>query len=474
MEVFSEQKEKKQLSLIKQLRDFGIGPIVGMLISMLTVPITTRLLTPEEYGKSSLFTLFQSLFLIIGVLGIDQGYVRFYNDKNIQKDKLLQNSLFLPLCFSVFLILVCVLFFKPISLFLFGSLEVGLMIAFCIFIPILLLNRFFLLQIRMDLKGKLYSLLNIGSQIINFFVLLFFLFFYQKSFRSIVYATITGMLINTFIIFLFIDKTFIKTKLSISKVTQKELIKFSLPLVPATLLSWLLNSFDKIGLRTWSNFDELGLYAAAFKIVALLSVFQNIFTTTWVPIAYKWNEENISKEKFELVSTIVLSVMTCLFALVVVFRDIIMLFLGTEYRNTSKIFVFLLFAPVMYTISETTCLGINFSKKTIYNLYVSIISVCFSLFGNFILIPKFGAMGAAISNCLSYLVFFWGRTFFSRHLWFKFGLSKYIINQILLIFFAINIILCESKLLEIIIFMAIFLYNSIIVLKIYKRFRSKN
>lgn len=469
MEKDTLQQEKKQLSLIRQLRDFGIGPIIGMMISMLTVPVTTRLLSPEEYGKSSLFTLFQSLFLIIGLLGIDQGYVRFYNDKKIEKDKLLQNSLFLPFCFSVFLILVCILFFKPISVFLFGSLEIGLMISFCFFIPILLLNRFFLLQIRMDLRGKLYSLLNVVSQIINFLILLLFLIFYQKSFRSIVYATIVGMIVNTAVIFVFIDKSFIKSKISVSKELQKQLLKFSLPLVPATLLSWLLNSFDKIGLRTWSNFEELGLYAAAFKIVALLNVFQNIFSTTWVPIAYRWNEENVPKEKFEQVSTIVLSIMTCLFAFVVVFRDFIMLFLGNEYRNTSSIFVFLLFTPVMYTVSETTCLGINFSKKTMYNLYVSTVAVVFSLLGNFILIPKYGAMGASISNCMSYLVFFWGRTLFSRSRWFKFGLAKYIINQVLLVCFAINMLLWENKTIEIIILLVIILYNVTINRKLFVR-----
>lgn len=467
MNITKVNEERKSLSLLRQFRDFGIGPVIGMLISMITVPITTRLLSPAEFGKSSLFTLFQSLFLIVGLLGIDQGYVRFYNDKKIEKDTLLQNSLFLPLCFSAFLVLVCILFFKPISVFLFGSLEVGLMISFCVFIPILLLNIFFLLQIRMDLKGKLYSLLNIISQIVNFTILILFLFFYQRTFRSIVYATVLGNVVNTLIIFIFVDKSFAKNKFLLSKALQIELLKFSLPLVPATLLSWLLNSFDKVGLRAWSSFEELGLYAAAFKIVALLNVFQNIFTTTWVPIAYKWNEENVPKENFERVSTVVLGLMTILFAFIVVFRDIIMLFLGAEYRNTSEIFIFLLFVPVMYTVSETTCLGINFSKKTMYNLFVSSIAVFMNLLGNYILIPKYGALGAAISTSISYLTFFWGRTLLSRKVWFKFKLSKYCINQLLLICFGINIIIWNNKIIEICLLLLIICYNTSITVRFF-------
>lgn len=455
----SKDKENKRKSLKSQLVNFGIGPIVGMGISMFTVPVTTRLLSPEEFGKSSLFTLFQSIFLIIGLLGLDQGYVRYYNDKETNRTELLQNALFFPLIFCLLLITICLLFLKPISMFLFGSVEIGLMIAFCIFIPVLVLNRFFLLQIRMDLRGKTYSLLNVVSQIITFTILLGLLVFYQKTFRAIIYSTIIASYINTFIIFLFCNKSFIKQKFNYSSKIQKDLLSFSLPLVPATLLSWVLNSFDKVGLRTWSDFSQLGLYSAAFKIVALLNIFQTIFCTTWTPIAYKWNEDGVEKEKFEKVSTIVLAGMVILFSFVIVFRDVIMLFLGSEYRNTSKIFVFLLFVPVLYTVSETTCLGIDFSKKTIYTLWTTIITVILNLAGNFLLISKYGAEGAAITTCLSYVVWFWLRTLFSRKLWFRFGLFKYILNILLLLGFCINMLTINSKVIELILFFIIVLFN---------------
>ena len=89
----SEAIEKK--SLLSQLRDFGFGPVIGVIISMLTVPVTTRILSPEEYGKASLFVLFESIFLIVGTLGLDQGYVRFYNQGQIDRQSLFQNPLFL-------------------------------------------------------------------------------------------------------------------------------------------------------------------------------------------------------------------------------------------------------------------------------------------------------------------------------------------------------------------------------------------
>ena len=433
---------------------------------MLTVPVTTRLLAPEEYGKSSLFSLVQSIFIIVGLLGIDQGYVRYYNDKELDKNKLLQNALFVPLCFTIMLSLVCLIFYKKLSLFLFGSIEPVLMIAFSFFLPVLLLNRFFLLQIRMELKGKTYSFLNIFSQIINFSVLVIFLLYYQKTFRSLVYAAIIGTSITTILCFLFCDKSFLIKRFSYSKEIQKKLISFGLPLVPTTILSWIMNSFDKVALRKWSSFEELGLYAAAFKIVALLNVFQNIFSTAWVPVAYKWNEEQVDKRKFEKVSTISLSVMTILFSLVVVFRKWILFFLGSQYKNTEEIFIFLLFVPVLYTVSETACLGINFSKKTIFNLYVAIICTLLNFGGNLLLVPKFGALGAAISTSFCYIIFFWLRTLFSNILWFKFKLLKYFIDIILLISFSINMLFWKKKIFEIMLLLIVLIFNGVLLLKI--------
>ena len=122
-------------------------------------------------------------------------------------------------------------------------------------------------------------------------------------------------------------------------------------------------------------------------------------------------------------------------------------------------FVFLLFVPVMYTISETTCLGISFSKKTMNNLYVSILAVVLNLIGNYLLIPTYGALGAAVSTCVSYVAFFWGRTLFSRRHWFKFKLSKYLINQILLLIFGVNMLVWKNKLVEIFIFILVLCYN---------------
>ncbi|WP_233185629.1 polysaccharide biosynthesis C-terminal domain-containing protein [Thermotoga sp. SG1] len=68
-------------------------------------------------------------------------------------------------------------------------------------------------------------------------------------------------------------------------------------------------------------------------------------------------------------------------------------------------------------ISETTVLGINFTKKTYWHIVVTGVSAIANFVGNQLLVPYFGAKGAAISTGLSYVLFFTLRTLIAEKLY---------------------------------------------------------
>jgi O-antigen/teichoic acid export membrane protein len=205
-------------------------------------------------------------------------------------------------------------------------------------------------------------------------------------------------------------------------------LQFGLPLVPATTLTWALSSIDKIGLKEWSTLDQLGLYSAAFKVASLLGVLQTIFTTAWIPVAYKWYENNENTNKFTQVNNFVLAIFCIVFCLIVFFRNVIIMILGPEYRHISLTMLYLLFVPFIYTLSSAVTVGIDFKKKTIYNVWAVLISVIVCIIGNYFLIPILGAKGAAISTAYSYIVCFLVRIYFSRKLWYKFPVKNIFID----------------------------------------------
>ncbi|EJT6501162.1 lipopolysaccharide biosynthesis protein [Clostridium perfringens] len=430
---------------INKLIQFSVGPVVGAFIGFITIPLTTNLISPAEYGKVSMFNTIQSILTMTVFLGMDQAFVRYYNSEK-NKIKLLFNSIILPMVLVVLLISFIPFFSSNISEFLFGCDIYKIPVYFMMLtIPLMVIERFLLLQMRMEEKAIQYSIFNIFIKIAVFILTFILLIFVRRDFLSVVYSIIFGQMIGDLVLIsMYIKKIKIK-KNFIEKEKIKELAKFGVPLVPAAIIGLLLNSLDTIFLRHFCDFSQLGLYSAANKFVSILNIIQTSFTTFWVPIAYRWYNEKKSNAYFSIVSESIAFIMTIIFLIILLFKNIIVLVLSKNYLEAKYIAPFLLFFPIMYTMSETTTLGIPFSKKTYYNTVISTIALIINLILNILLIPKYGAIGAAIATALSYIVFFWTRTLISRKLWYNFKLTKFYIYTILLFLVSLLNIIIRSK-----------------------------
>ena len=417
----------------KKFIGFSLGPIIGAIISFITVPITSHLVSADQFGLSNMFTITNNIITLIVLVGIDQAYVREYNETR-DKKKLLFNSLLIPFIATICVGIILILFRTQFAQILFSDQSmVKPIILLAICTPMFIIENFMLLNLRMEEKAFQYSLWNIMSKALNLILTVIFLMLYKRNFESIIYASIFSQLIVSLILLYVCRKNIRTSKTYIDKQQIKSILKFGLPLVPATLISWGLTSMDSIFLRTMTTYTELGYYTVAMKVSNVLTIVQSSFTTFWTPMAFKWRVEEQSNKKFELISEGISCIMSIILILVLLLKNIIPIILGSEYRNIIYIIPFLLFHPIFYTMSETTTLGIAFSKKTYYNIIVSIISMLTNFILNWILIPWYGAIGAAIATGISYLVFFWTRTLISRKLWYKFKLKKFILTTIILL-----------------------------------------
>jgi O-antigen/teichoic acid export membrane protein len=420
---------------LKRLTGFSIGPIISAIISFITVPITTYLVSPEDFGRAAMYTMGYSLTSLFIFLGLDQAFVREYNAHK-SKSELFWNSMSIPLIFSVLIGGIYIIFFKPISLLMFDRIERYIVAILAISLPFAVIDRFNMLVLRMEEKAKIYSLFSIINKLLGLIILIPYLLFIDRSFKGIINATFINLLIVCIIESYFVKHVW-KNKFSINKSILIRMLKFALPLIPASIIGWVFSSMDRLALRQWSTFNEIGIYAAAFKIIAVLAIIQTSFNTFWVPTAYRWHEQKVSNDKYMKVSDILLITMCLLFSFIVLFKDIIIKVLSSDYVTAANCVPFLLFFPIMYTVSETTTLGISFSRKTSYNIAISLVCAGINYIGNYLLVPKLGAMGASISTGIAYIVFFWMRTLISRKLWFKFDIYIYVKNIILLLILSV-------------------------------------
>lgn len=425
-------------NLLKKFLSFSIGGYINILIGLFTVPITTRMLTPEQYGISSLVTTITSLLFVFCCLGLEQGFVRFfYDEEEKNRGRLLYSCLYYPFFITIFVSGVLVLFKRKISVFIVGNYDIGAIWILILSIVFTSLKNFSLLIIRMQQKGKLYSMFNVLIKVLEFIFILLLYRIYGNNYRTLVLSILFSTIIVT-ILSIYIERKFWKFKGN-TKTTTRDLLKFSSPLVLTMALGWIFGSCDKIVIKIFSDLNEVGLYAGAFKIIALVSVIQNGFTTFWTPVIYEHYSKNPNDLIFFKKANDYLSLLFFILGIgLLLSRDIVILLLGKKYYSSAFIMPMLVFIPIMYLISETTMMGISFKKQTKYFLYISMAVSTTNLMGNIILVPYLGAKGAAISTGISYILFFYLRTYFSiRLINFNFNLKRIYFSTLLMLLYAL-------------------------------------
>ena len=425
-------------NIFKKFIEFGLGNIIVLILGFLSSPIITRIIMPEEFGKYSMFSTVTSLIAVVTLLGLDQAYMRFfYEEEEENRPLLMKKMIKVPIILNIVIGIILLVFYKNISKLIIGEESIFFIIIMVIYNFILLLVRFSSVIIRMQQKSKIYSYIQVINKMIYILGALALFNLFNSDYRTLILAIVISNIVSACISIYIENEYWIKIKLKNKKLntSTNTFIAYGIPLVFATALNWVFESSDRIIINSFCGYIELGLYSAAMSIVGLLNTFQNTFTTFWVPIAnekFKYSSKN--KEFFIKANYVVNFIMFSIGIILITFKDIIIILLGEKYRVASYIFPFLVFMPIMYTISETTVIGINFKKKTKYHVLISSIVASINILGNIILIPKIGAKGAAISTGISYIVLFIMRTLISKKMYsVKYKLNNCFINIMMLL-----------------------------------------
>ncbi|WP_339003268.1 oligosaccharide flippase family protein [Fusobacterium polymorphum] len=428
-------------NLIKKFLSFSIGGYINLIIGFFIVPITTRMLSPEQYGIYSLINVISQILVILCSLSMEQSFVRFfYEEEDESRGKLLYTTLFPFFILGVIFFIFLFIFREKISIFIIGKNEnvIWVYLIFSIFFRTL--NIFSTLVIRMKQRGNLYSLITVLLKVFEFVFILLLYPYFGNNYKTLIFAMLFSNIVTGLISVLLERKMWsLKNLKNKCKTTKKELIYFSLPLVLTMGLNWLFGSLDKITIKMFKDLGEVGIYSGAFKVVSLLTVIQSGFTTFWTPTALEHYSKNPKDTLFYKKANDYLSFIFFILGInILLFRNVVGILLGDKFYESIYVMPTLVFIPIMYLISETTMMGIGFKKKSKYFLYVSIIATISNFIGNIILVPYLGARGAAISTGIAYIVFFSSRTYFSIKLInFGFNLKRIYLTTFLMFFYAI-------------------------------------
>lgn len=417
-------------NFLKHFTIIGSGTLISMILGVLTTPLITRIVDPVEYGKFSIFTMYSNIVVMILYLGLDQSLVRYFYEADTKEYRraLLFKCVQIPIVATI-IVSVIVILFNDFKLFEF---EFGKSMLYLLFIYtfIQIIYRFSLLLVRLQYKSKLYSLLNI-IQKVSYIVLVLPLLTFgtMEKMKSLIIATMIATLICVIISLYYERETwnFVNVNSSDCSISRKSLLKYAYPYIISMGVTTIFQTIDKISLNKYATYTEVGIFSSTMTLIHVFNIIQSTFNTLWAPMAIEhYTKDNNDKSYYQKGNKIITVIMFFIGISLILIKDTFAVLLGERYRQAAYILPFLIFSPIMYTISETTVSGLVFLKKSKMQVVVAVGACITNIIGNTILVPRLGAQGAAISTGVSYIVFFTLRTALSNYYFYiDFNLKKF-------------------------------------------------
>lgn len=379
---------------------FAIGMFSSKLLVFLMLPLYTRVLSNAEYGKVDLIVQTCNILIPIASLGIVNAVIRF-GLENIDNKK------------SIFSVGLATILLGSMSLFILKPVlqkidfVSGYVFYIYFFVLASSLHSLCLNFIRSLEYVKLYAFDGVFRTISTVILNIVFLIIYQYGITGYLLAIILSDLISSIMLF-FIAKLykFISFR-NIDKSTFINMIKYSLPLIPATLSIWIINMSDRYILSYILGKEANGLYAIAYKVPTIIVIIVGIFMDAWQISAVNEHSTQDASNFFTKVLNVYSSLVFCGASIIITFTKIIMDVLVSADFYSSWIYVPVLVLSTVFTCFATFISSVYMiKKKSKQVLLTTVLGAIVNIVLNLTLIPIYGIQGAGIATLLSYIFMF--------------------------------------------------------------------
>lgn len=433
-----DKTNRNEGSFLSHFFAIGAGTIINMFLGLITTPIITRMVDPNEYGQLGIFTMYTSIATMFLCIGLDQALVRYYyDDDSVDYHRsLLKFCLTVPVIIaSIVSIIVIALSLSRAVIFEFSPV---IMMMLCVNVLASIWNRLSVLVLRTTYQSKRFAVSNVLHRVSYIVIAIALLLLIRENkLESLIIATVLSLVFQAAYA-TSMTKELWRLNAKTTNINTKEIIRYGIPLMLSMGLTTLFQAIDKMSLNYFCTYSEVGVYTSAMTLVNIFAIIQTTFNALWGPMQVEHYVNNPEDTTFIRKGNRYITIVMFFIGLtLILFKDIFALLLGEKYRLAAYILPFLIFNPIMYTISETTCSGIGLYKKSHLYIYISLGPCITNLIGNWLLVPRFGCQGAAISTGISYIVYFALRTYFSnKYYYIDYALKRFAIITIATLIYA--------------------------------------
>jgi O-antigen/teichoic acid export membrane protein len=411
---------EKILRLGKETAIYGLSTIAGRLLNFIIVPFYANVLLPAENGIISNIYAYIAFAFVFFSYGMEPAYMRFVSSLEIGNKKQNFSVPFLSLL-GTSVIFACAIHCNAAaltSLLGFNPAQHSLIqyAGWILCFDALTIVPF--ASLRMEQKAKRFALLKLFNIACNLFLNLFLIlglgmhaegvFLANLIASCLTFIAMAGMILRQFTFHLPVS-------------LYKELLKFGIPYIPAGLAGIAMQVIDRPIVKALTNDATLGIYQLNYRLGIFMMLIVGMFDYAWRPFFLNHAKDSDAKLLFAKVFTFfVFGAMSIFLVISFFIEDIVrMKFFGIQffppvYWQGTEIVPWILLAYVFTGAYVVFVVGVYLEKKTKYLPLITGAGALLNVGANFLLIPKIGILGAALSTLVSYMVMAAGIYFASQ------------------------------------------------------------
>ena len=386
---------------VKASTAYTISNIVQRSLSFITLPLFTRLLTTEQYGKAPLYASWGSLFAIFLTLNLAWGsfstaMVKF-EDK---RDEYISSVQGIFLLLSIIFVIVYIPFNDYWNkLFQLPTFFVMLLVFETIMQNT---NLLWLGKKRYEFKYKsviAFTLLtSVIAPILSFICIILS---EEKGWAKILGHSLMTVSFGSIIFIL----NCIKGKRLFNRKFCKYALGFNIPLIPYYLSQMIFNQSDRIMISHYTGRSDAALYGVAYSLAMVLTFIINAINTSYTPWLYKKIKEG-KQEENKTVSCAILFMIALLVLPVIWFApEIIYIMAGSDYLSAVYVVPPVAISLLLLVLSGFATNILFYYEEKWQLVGASIGAAVLNIVLNAVFIPKYGFAVAGYTTFVSYIAF---------------------------------------------------------------------
>ena len=403
--------ENKYKRLVSNTALFAISQFSSRLLFFVMAPLFSYWFdTQAMAGIKDLLNQFSNFSIPIVSLGISNAVIRFGLEKGINKKQVYTNG-FLAIGMGFTVLLVVSPLLAKVSWY------TDYIALLCIYVLVSCLRTLNCQFVRARQLNRLYAIDGILCTVVTCLFYVLFLRFLNLGPTGYLLAVICGDGFSTLFL-LFTARLWRFIDFRGRKGLMRKMLRYSLPLVPASIFWWVTNASDQMFVAAMLENGEAwtAIYGNSYKLPTILTIVATVFTEAWQISAFTDGTDAQRESFFSRVFDAYQSVMFLAGAGLILIAKPFMLLYREDYFIGWKFIPLLVIATVFSCLSNFLNSIYMVEKRSGLSLITMAIGAALNCVMNFLLIPIWGVNGAVLATLASYIVVFTLRAYNTRGL----------------------------------------------------------